>query len=201
MGHGAGKVGFVFKTLENTAMRQVFRRRMESLFLPAYLLTGSEEAAIASLMEAWDDCRSDGSLGSHDAPTRRAVVEAALRRVAADIRKAAPAASGGEEIAEDIGALAKPAGMPRRPEEPLSSQRFTTAMLSLNPFERAALVLCLYEGFPVEEAALLLCMPVMEVSAGRKRGLAWLLRELAVREPLAVSQKPAAEDTLSFLFC
>jgi DNA-directed RNA polymerase specialized sigma24 family protein len=155
-------------------MQSVLLNQMNRLLLPAYLLTGSQEKAAQCFLEACEDCidtRQENFEG-----VKRAVVKAAIRRIAADLTKyvpeGTPRAAGREEIAD---------ALRKRDETHTSAASFRRELLTLNTFQRAALVLRLYERYSAAEAASLLRVSRQTLENGWQQALIALVSRLNPR--------------------
>jgi DNA-directed RNA polymerase specialized sigma24 family protein len=172
-------------------MQRVFLRQMNRLLLPAYLLTGSHELASECFLEAWKDCMDAPSSSERDAfqAAKDAVVNAAIRRIAEDIahrtRKYAPNGFAGREANAEAR---------RRHAGPgIDSATFRCAVLTLNAFERAVLVLRLYERYSPADVARLLQVSRQMLENGWLQGLSGLLGRLNATRTVPPRIADAAE--------
>lgn len=139
--------------LDHEEMRHSFLDQMDRLLLPAYLLTGSHEQAAECFLEAWNVCseQSPQKAGYALRVAKRTVIKAAIGRIATDVLANATKAAVSACV---VAANAYPEL--RSDMKPLSSEAFCQAVLSLNAFHRAVLVLRLYERYSTVDVALLL---------------------------------------------
>jgi DNA-directed RNA polymerase specialized sigma24 family protein len=145
---------------ENDEMQSVFITQMGRLLLPAYFLTGSHELAAESFVEAWEnrDHMAQVAAGWQFRVAKRAVIKAALRRISADVVDTLP-----KDVSEDR-TTGGEKERSSRDHKVLNSATFRHAFLRLNSFQRAVLLLRIYEGFSSADAALLLGVsrPILE---------------------------------------
>lgn len=143
--------------------------QMERLLLPAYLLTGSHEQAAQCVLQACEDC-ADIHEATFEA-LKKAVVGAAVRRVDTDLKNS---------LAEGPISTAKCGEVAnlRREQPMLTGASFRSALLELNAFQRATLVLRFYERYPVSEVAALLRVSREMVEDGWQQALRILLSKL-----------------------
>jgi DNA-directed RNA polymerase specialized sigma24 family protein len=175
-------------------MRDIFLAEMDQLLLPAYLLTGSHEQAAECFLEAWEVCNEQPP------PTpryvlrvaKRAILKAAIRRIAAEVSKNAENDMG----AAYAGPAANAQVISEKCQLQLNSATFRQSVLNLNAFHRSALVLRLYEGYPSVEAALLLGVSRRTMEIGWQRALIGLLNNLELMKaerPIEVGPETCAK--------
>jgi DNA-directed RNA polymerase specialized sigma24 family protein len=160
---------------ESNGMRHIFLSEMNRLLQSAYFLTGSHEQAAECFLEAWESCM-DGLLAGRENAfqvARRAVVKAAIRRIAEDVQDSASAdrhANIGDVVSTEAGS--------HRIHKQSDHEAFRQAVLSLNAFRRAALVLRLYENYSSTEAASLLKTSRRTLEEGWQHALLCVLDRL-----------------------
>jgi DNA-directed RNA polymerase specialized sigma24 family protein len=153
---GVARRTAVSAELENNEMQSVFLNQMDRLLLPAYLLTGSHEQAAQCLLEAWDDCMSVPSIAENKAfhVAKGAVIQAAIRKIVANSAREVDGDVPEYSMnLEDIGDRRD------QDESRRGAATFLSALLDLDLYQRAALVLRIYEGYSSAEAASLLRVP------------------------------------------
>jgi DNA-directed RNA polymerase specialized sigma24 family protein len=178
---------------ENGEMQSVFITRMERLLLPAYFLTGSHELAAESFLEAWENCDNTAPVAAawQFRVAKRAVIKAALRRISADVANSLP-----KGVSEDRAASGEE-GRYFRDRKDLNSSTFRRAFLRLNPFQRAVLLLRIYEGFSSADAALLLGASRQMLEKGLRQAFLALLGRLEqtqAGEPVLIGTADASQQ-------
>ena len=151
--------------LDHQEMHDAFLSHMDRLLLPAYLLTGSHEQASDCFLDALNSCsdQSPPRSGYAVRVAQRAIIKAAIGRIAPKLKEIATNTAGSSfaVAANERHAL--------QPE--LSGETFLQAILALNVFHRAVLVLRLYEGYSAADASLLLGVSRRTLEFGWQRAL------------------------------
>jgi DNA-directed RNA polymerase specialized sigma24 family protein len=157
-------------------MRQVFLSETNRLLQSAYFLTGSHEQAAECFLEAWNTCMDRSSVANLNVcrMAKRAVVEAAIRRIAEEVKRNIPP----EDSGAHIGGMVNTEARSQRSQIQLDYAAFQQAVLSLNAFCRAALVLRIYENYSSTEAASLLKTSRSTLEKGWQHALLCVLDRL-----------------------
>jgi hypothetical protein len=156
---------------DGSAMSTVFCTELERLHLMAYILTGSLEAAGECVVSASRDV--EGSFLASPAfaydTAKLATIKLALRSVADEIREHALRDSPNHHPRIGPGDCDLSTN---------SGKRFLAAILQLNAFYRAVLLLRIYEGYRNHVAALLLRLPPVVVERGKEQAIVSLVRQI-----------------------
>lgn len=158
-------------------IQTVFLTQMDQLLLPAYLLTDSHEVAAECFLEAWENCVEALSYIDRDflfSAAKRSIIEKAIQKIAEDQRNCI--SNGCQEYAADIERDTEDAQ--EWATACLTSAKFRRALLRLNPFQRAALILRIYEGYSSADAGLLLRVPRQSLENAWQQGLSELIESL-----------------------
>lgn len=161
---------------DKAGLQQIFLAQMDDLLLPAFLLTGTHEQAAECFLEAWEECNEQPPFIARFAlgVAKRAIVKSAIRRIAADLANSPVRHDRGT----DIGVMPGVQANFEDGKTHVNSAAFQRAMLTLDTFHRAALVLRLYERYSPADAALLLGVSRQTLESGWRQGLLSLLDRL-----------------------
>ncbi|WP_405458434.1 RNA polymerase sigma factor SigM [Streptomyces sp. NBC_00101] len=161
---------------EPDAFGELVRRHRDRLWAVALRTLGDREEAADAVQDALVSAfRSAHTFRGHSAVTtwlHRITVNACLDRA----RRAASRKTSPVDTAERLDRLVEPHESAEAPAERQDLQReLLTALATLPPDQRAALVLVDMQGYPVAEAALMLGVPTGTVKSRCARGRARLL--------------------------
>lgn len=184
------------------AFSEIVRRHKDRLWSVAMRTTGDAEEAHDALQDALISAyrRADSFRGESQVTTwlHRIVVNASLDRLRRQaVRPTSPLPEENGEPNGQRGALADPRDRLDERETSLEIQR---ALAELPAEQRAAIVLVDIEGWPVEEAALMLDCPVGTVKSRCFRGRAKLaarlgyLRNPDLADPVSPEHEAGKDD-------
>jgi hypothetical protein len=160
-------------------LMDTFEKNSFELYWLAYLLTGNEDCGVHAFSNAIDldeqvNVVFDGFMNRW---ARKLIVVEALGAIEAELRRsiARVARTAGEEI---------PAGARWMPSRDIAKKEFEEAVIAIDAFPRCAMLLTLFEGMSIREAAILLHADDALTGAAGRIGIVLLLRNLVgIRVP------------------
>jgi len=175
-------------------MNRVFEQHMPELYWLAYLLTGDRERSVQAFTGALNSDTKEPALQRFMLSwARKLVIVAALGTIRRQLRESAlrtrPSSKG------ELAGLAHLASVDH---SGLTKRELEEVLLSMDVFQRCAVILTVLEGLPVTEAADLLGADVDTVKAAQARGVAemtWRVADVvqpAPRRPFGLGQTALA---------
>jgi hypothetical protein len=166
------------------AVTAAFSTQFRRLHLQALVITGCPHLACECVLEAFDAV-NDSYLASPEfayEASKLATIKSGLRKVTSEIKQHAPGESGrGDKRANDISTSSVTSGA-----AVVTRDNFVAALLQLNVFHRALLLLRLLEGYRAHEVALLLRLPSNTIQKGLVEALLSLV--------ITFNRTPAADN-------
>ncbi len=152
---------------------------LDRLYLQAYILTASQDAASECVLEAFDSLQNLFVVSPafvYEA-VKLATIKSALRRVASEIRNPATYASVNSDLLSNHNSDLRLFAL-----EQIGREKLLPSILKQNSFHRALLLLSFYEGFRTRAVSLLLRLPMNVIERGKINAIESLMASIHTQE-------------------